>query len=47
VLGLNLPSGSKSWQLTEKRDLWGGLPWASWNNGDGDAVDGDGEETLP
>jgi hypothetical protein len=47
VLGLNPPSGSKSWQLAEKRDMWGGLPWASWNNGDGNAVDRDDEETLP
>jgi hypothetical protein len=47
VLGLNPPSGSKSWQLGEKRDMWGGLPWASWNKGSGDVVDGDGEETLP
>jgi hypothetical protein len=47
VLGLNPPSGSKSWQLGEKRDNWGGLPWASWNKGDGDEVDADSEKTLP
>ena len=54
AFGLNPPSGSKSWQLAEKRDRWCGLPWASWNNGDavnsdgeGDAVDGDDEEMLP
>jgi hypothetical protein len=47
VVELNPPSGSKSWQLAEKRDRWGGLPWTSWNNISDDAVDGDGEETLP
>jgi hypothetical protein len=45
--GLNPPSVSKSWQLGEKRDRWGELPWASWNKDDGNEVEGDGEETLP